>query len=299
MSSISTERPRVTLSPTYIQAEEYNNAEVECRSSGSQSSEFSWERLSGEIAYHVSIDGGYLRFNSIRKSDEGEYRCTARTAYGEDSQILRVFVNGGQQQPPPRPPPPQSSDLVQISPPSFHGQTGEEVRLDCYSPVGGRLVWSKEGLATLPYYITVHEGLLIISRASVEDSGQYVCTSHSHGSTSSSCIAQVVIGTNMEPPHITQFQEAYNIVQGSDFTLDCVASGNPMPRIKWTREHDSFNENTQQSGNSLRILNANPYNRGVYTCIADSDHGSTQESTVIDVERKLKKKLYLIYFFLK
>lgn len=254
--------------------------------------------MSGQIDRHVSIDGGYLRFNQIRKSDEGEYRCTARNEYGDDTQILRVFVQGeggGHHQPPTaRPPPPQSADLVEISPPNYSGHPGDEVRLECYSNAGGRLAWSKEGLAVLPYDISVRDGMLVITRAKIEHSGRYVCTSHSttHGSPTSSSIAQVEIGTNMQPPEIKRFEEIYKIIQGQDFTLNCAASGNPLPRIKWTRVHDSFDENIQQSGNSLRILNAVPANRGVFTCVADSEHGSAQESTMIDVERKLNEHLF-------
>lgn len=270
-------------------AEEYGTAEVECQSSGSAPINYVWEKLNGELSYDVDVQGGYLRFGTLRKSDEGEYRCSATNAYGDDTQILRVYVRSEQRPPtagPPVYPPTNPIHIVEISPPSFNGRPGDEVRLNCNSQPQGTLVWSKDGLRSLPYNVVVRGGVLIISSARSEDSGRYVCTSTASNAAPATSSAQVVIGSNLQPPKIKPFNEQYNIIQGHDFTLNCEGSGNPMPRMKWTRAHESFNDNTQQNGNSLRILNADVANRGVYICIADSDHGSDQASIIIEVERK-------------
>lgn len=89
-----------------------------------------------------------------------------------------------------------------------------------------------------------------------------------------------------ESPQIKRFEELYKVIQGHDFSLICEVTGDPYPKIKWTRVHEEFNANTQQSGNILRILNAQPDNRGVYTCIAENSGGTVEESTVVDIERK-------------
>lgn len=267
-------------------AEEYGTAEVECQSAGSEPIKYVWEKLNGELSDDVDVQDGYLRFGYIRKSDQGEYRCSASNTYGDDTQILRVYVNSQQRPPtasPPVYPPIYPIHIVEISPPSFNGRPGDEVRLNCNSQPQGMLKWAKDGLHSLPYHVVVRGAVLIISNARSEDSGRYVCTSTASNATSS---AQVVIGSNLQPPKIRPFNDLYNIIQGHDFTLNCEGSGNPMPRMKWTRAHEPFNANTQQNGNSLRILNAEVANRGVYTCIADSDHGSDQASTSIEVERK-------------
>lgn len=264
---------------------EYGTAEVECQSTGSAPITYVWEKLNGELSYDVDVQGGYLRFGSIRKSDEGEYRCSAANSYGDDTQILRVYVRS-EQRPPTAGPPVYPIHIVEISPPSFNGRPGDEVRLNCNSQPQGTLVWSKDGLHSLPYNVDVRGAVLIISSARTEDSGRYVCTSTASNAAPATSSAQVVIGSNLQPPKIKAFNEQYNIIQGHDFTLNCEGSGNPMPRMKWTRAHESFNDNTQQNGNSLRILNADVANRGVYICIADSDHGSDQASIIIEVERK-------------
>lgn len=277
--------PRITLNPSYIDAEEYYPVDIRCSSSGSTPIQYSWERLGHDISNDVDIREGHIRFNSIQKSDEGDYSCSARNSYGDDSRVIHVYVRGGRNpNPPTSAPQPPEYPTVEIYPPNFNGRPGDEVRLSCRSQSEG--TWTKAGSQYLPNHIYVSSGVLVINNARVEDSGLYTCTSIGSNGSPTSASANVGIGSRSEPPLISRLEQQYNITQGQDFTLNCAATGNPLPKIKWTRVHESFNENTQQSGNNLRILNAQPENRGVYLCIAESEHESTQEGTIIEVERK-------------
>lgn len=60
-----------------------------------------------------------------------------------------------------------------------------------------------------------------------------------------------------------------------------------------------FEQNTKQTGNVLRILNARTENNGVYICLATNSAGSDQAATVIEVEGKLLKKLEIFKFIIK
>lgn len=264
--------------------DEGSSSEVQCQSSGTAPIQYSWERLNGELSHEIDVNEGYLRFKIIRKHDEGEYRCTSRNYYGDDTKILNVYVRESSTQPP-YPPHPQPSD-VEIVPPHYSGRPGDEVRLSCSGQSGSRLDWSKSGQERLAYNIRVTNGILIIREARIEDTGRYICTSYPTYGSPSSQTAEVSIGTRSEPPTIKRFNEVYNITQGQDFSLNCEASGSPYPKVKWDRVHEAFESNMNQNGNILRIMNAQPSNRGVYTCIAESDGGIAEESAIIDVERK-------------
>lgn len=268
-------------------------AECECSSAGSAPIEYRWEKLNGPLGVDIAINQGYIRFSSLRKSDEGDYRCIARNPVGEDSQILHVYVRERHR------PQPQPIYLVEINPPNYRGKPGEEVRLSCNSQPEGELVWSKSGHQSLPQYIYVNRGILVISHARVEDSGRYICSSAaSHVAPVSSTIEVVIDdrSSDGDRPSIQRFNEIYNVIQGHDLTLNCPASGNPTPTVKWERVHEPFNANTQQSGNSLRIINLQPENRGVYTCSAENLHGTAQETAIIDVERKFSNfPIYLTF----
>lgn len=266
--------------------DEGSSSEVLCQSSGSAPLQYSWERLKGEISRETEINDGYLRFNVIRKQDEGEYRCTCRNYYGDDTKILNVYVRESSTQPPyPEPPYPEPND-VEIVPSQYSGRPGDEVRLTCTGQPGSRLDWSKSGQDRLAYNIRATNGVLIIREARIEDSGRYICTSYPSYGSPASQTADVSIGTRSEPPQIKRFNEIYNIVQGQDFSLNCEASGSPYPTVKWDRIHEALESNMKQNGNILRIMNAQPSNRGVYTCTAESEGGIVEESAVIDVERK-------------
>lgn len=183
---------------------------------------------------------------------------------------------------------------MEITPSIFNGSPGDQVRLSCRSqPLVGTLIWTKEGLQLLPVHIYVNNGVLTISSARNDDSGRYICTStDSIGRSVTSAVDVHISGNGGYPqpsgtsPTIKRFDERYNIIQGYDFSIPCEVAGNPHPIVKWTRAHEEFNANTQQNGNILRILNAKPENRGIYTCIAENSAGNTEESTVIEIERK-------------
>ncbi|XP_037037177.1 basement membrane-specific heparan sulfate proteoglycan core protein isoform X11 [Bradysia coprophila] len=271
--------PHITLSPSYIEVDEGTSSEVQCQSAGTPPVQYSWERLNGDLSHEIELNEGYLRFNIIRKQDEGEYRCTARNYYGDDTQILNVYVRESSTQVPY----PQPTE-VEIVPPHYSGRPGDEVRLTCSGQSGSRLDWSKSGQDRLAYNIRVTNGILIIREARIEDSGRYICTSYPSYGPPSSQTAEVSIGQRTEPPQIKRFNEIYNIVQGQDFSLNCEASGSPYPTVKWDRIHESFESNMNQNGNILRIMNAQPSNRGVYTCTAESSEGIVEESAIIEVE---------------
>lgn len=97
-----------------------------------------------------------------------------------------------------------------------------------------------------------------------------------------------------QPLKLNKLEELYTIVQGSDYTLTCEASGTPYPTITWKKIHeDSLGANVQQMGNILKITNAQPENRGIYQCMAQSNGQTEETSTIIEIDRK-----YLVIYLM-
>lgn len=283
-------RPTVRVSPQVVSTDDGDYVEVLCDVTGTPAPEIFWQRADGgRFPDGVRFNDRELRFPAIRKTDEGQYRCTAQNSHGNAYDYVTIQVRDSSVIPSPSP-------SIHIVPPYYNGVTGDEVRLQCSSnEIGSTSIsWSKDHTNALPQYVIVSSGgLLIIRQANYEDSGRYVCTVTTYNDVTVTSSVEVHINggggghSSNEPPRITPIQTNHLIVQGTDFTLPCITVGSPQPRIKWTKLHETFDTNTRQVGNSLVISHALVSNRGVYICAAENDDGVVdQASTIIEVDRK-------------
>lgn len=302
-------RSEVTISPSQVSTDEHAYVEVTCESRGIPTPVLTWHRVdSGYLA--GTQDYGVLRFLAIRKSDEGQYRCVARNSVGTSEGLVTIYVNS--EAPATQAPP--LGPAVHINPDYYDGSPGDEVKLSCSANERGQISWKKEELVQLPHYIIVsNDGLLIIHSARREDSGRYTCTVTTYSGYTITSTVEVQIHTQTTLPRITPLEQNHLIVQGNDFSLPCIATGFPTPRVKWTKVrrpspaqtttdqitlsipffqsivqlHEPFDSNTHQLGSVLSITRAQISNRGVYVCVAENDDGvQDQASTIIEVDRK-------------
>ena len=73
--------------------------------------------------------------------------------------------------------------------------------------------------------------------------------------------------------------------QGSSAEVRCIAYGDPAPMITWSKVNEEFSSRISVDGDTLKIDNAQIYDRGMYVCDATSAGGSARAGTVIEVER--------------
>ena len=94
-------------------------------------------------------------------------------------------------------------------------------------------------------------------------------------------------------PQITKHPENAIIAEGSNVTLCCNASGDPVPTISWTKDGSTLST----SGNSrinfggdnktLTISNVNKADSGEYRCVAVNSLGdATSNPATLNVECK-------------
>lgn len=159
----------MTVEPRVIDQEEYTTAEIRCTSSGYPQPEIEWRRLDGGYLSTDTVNRqGYLRFNSLRKSDEGVYQCHSYNDAGEHDQIIQVYVREQAPRPPAR-------EEVNVEPSQYTGEPGKEVKLYCSSSPRGSITWSKAGSVQLPRNVYVNGEELTIQYTTVDDSGRYIC----------------------------------------------------------------------------------------------------------------------------
>ncbi|XP_035902063.1 basement membrane-specific heparan sulfate proteoglycan core protein isoform X6 [Anopheles stephensi] len=297
VSKLEPVRPTIEVSPPFIDQDEYSSAEVRCSATGYPTPTITWERADQPLPYNIVNEGGLLRFNSLRLHDAGTYRCRASNNVGDVDEILTVYVRPTVG---PTIPPPDSQEVerIEITPNSFDGQPGEKIRLVCRCSPTAHVVWTKLGEPQLPYNVDVNNEILIIEHASQENSGRYSCTAYfPNGRVKTSTVDVLITDNNVRPesnkvaPRVNPLNKNYVVLQGADFSLSCEATGTPFPTIKWTLSGKTFESNVQQSGNVLRIFNAQPSNGGVYICVANNEEGMDRSYTVVEIDRRERPTL--------
>lgn len=143
-------------------------AELRCTATGSPQPSIEWRRLDGHLSTDVIHRDGYLRFNSLRKADEGSYQCIAHNNAGEADVTIPIYVRSQVVRPP--------KEVVRVEPSQYSGEPGEEVKIYCNPSTPGTITWTKAGSVDLPQNVYVTGDVLTIEYATVSNSGRYVCT---------------------------------------------------------------------------------------------------------------------------
>ncbi|XP_040574178.1 lachesin isoform X1 [Lepeophtheirus salmonis] len=86
------------------------------------------------------------------------------------------------------------------------------------------------------------------------------------------------------PPHVRPKHPEGNIVvkKGTQVTLECLASGNPVPSVRWSREHDLLPHGkvSCQNQHCYTIHKVDRYDAGRYICSADNGVGNPANATI-------------------
>ncbi|XP_077403626.1 basement membrane-specific heparan sulfate proteoglycan core protein isoform X2 [Vanacampus margaritifer] len=292
-------QPVATISPSTLTVQQGQGAEFRCSVTGNPKPAIEWIGGPGNrMSPRAVIRGNVLTFTAADQADEGEYGCKALNTHGEHTARVSLFVtrlnpNGVGTQP-----------QVQVSPPNIDAHEGDTLRLYCRasgSPTP-KLTWLKNGGQIPPQAIPSHGfhqyksnsvdvlhrsieetqasldrtdiGTLLIPNVKVSDSGTYMCVgSNSVGSNSAPIKVSVLKAGQSSSIVRIQPSEA-DVHEGHNLYLNCIVSGNPPPRVTWTRAGGSLASNHQVVGSQLRILSATPDDSGEYICQVQSAPGS-------------------------
>lgn len=152
--------------------------------------------------------------------------------------------------------------------------------------------WTKQG-GELPYDSREDRGQLVISNATPDMSGVYVCTvtvasGTDDYSTGSSKVPVSITGSDSgQFPTAKVSPDRVTISQGQSTELVCSVTGSPLPTVKWTKLNGVFDSNVEQVGTTLKIKNARLEDQGIYVCVATNGKSIAQASVVVEVTRKL------------
>ncbi|GFQ89266.1 down syndrome cell adhesion molecule homolog [Trichonephila clavata] len=187
------------------------------------------EKSGSKLPYgdRQSIDQrGIVRIHSVRKEDEGIYRCVATNGRGEKAErplVLKVVT------------------APMISPFSFSENLEEGMRSSIIcSVIAGdppiSLTWYRNGrllketspdIQIVP--ITDFVSSLIINHVSRHHSGNYTCFASNNAAATNYTATMVV----KAPPVWVIKPSDQSALEGISVTFDCQAEGQPRPVVRW------------------------------------------------------------------
>uniref|UniRef100_UPI0035900F1F hemicentin-1 n=1 Tax=Myxine glutinosa TaxID=7769 RepID=UPI0035900F1F len=251
---------------------------LECFADGTPSPIIQWYKDGSPITstdplVEVANDGQRLRLLAARAVDRGHYQCLAGNAAGRKSKDFRLNVH--------EPPFIQGANGTTVVRPL----EGSRVLMECN--VRGvplpSVVWQKLGQnATLGVNVDKLGNSLEIRAANKHHDGFYICQANSAAGSAERRFRVLV----RIPPSITgagETPERRQVVVKSSVSLECDASGHPIPEVYWLHEGRAASGRVSKNGQWLEILQVSESDGGQYTCVARNDAGEQEKKFIVDI----------------
>ncbi|GIY13520.1 hypothetical protein CDAR_68362 [Caerostris darwini] len=214
-----------------------------------------------------------LVIKNLTSNDEGWYRCSASNEGGvaQENIYLHSYY------------PPKLS----IKPPIKNFISGSFINITCeadgYPEPSIRWIWSPVHNNNFILGRSKIDGKSLIIQSTVaEDEGRYDCIgTNAAGSQSTSAFLNYI-----EIPLISLPDKELTVKNGEHATLRCIAEGIPDPKVRWYKssveiQPVSYIQITPDG--SLSIYDVQETDAGEYTCVAENEAGSRNETMLLNV----------------
>ncbi|XP_024917835.1 muscle, skeletal receptor tyrosine-protein kinase [Cynoglossus semilaevis] len=248
-----------------------HNATFICEVESRPPADITWTKNNQPIMYYdpryrTREQGQMLIIPHVRESDNGEYCCIANNGIGEGAKSCGALQLKMKPQIKRHP-----SNLTQL--------LGSKAVLPCVTLGNPRpdVTWLKDDeMIKISDRVTILDyGTLKIHNVQKEDAGQYRCVArNSLGLTFSRPVTMEV----QAPARILQVPKEKRVAFGSQVTLECNATGNPVPTITWLENGNTLSgaavEETLVGEAVLSVLRVTVNKPALYTCLASNRHSA-------------------------
>ncbi|XP_061594740.1 hemicentin-1 [Cololabis saira] len=270
--------PSIADEPTELVVTRLSPVVIACTASGVPEPSIHWSKdgrkLAAEGQGYSILPTGPVEIPSAELSHAGRYSCTAKNTAGSTHRHVQLTV----QELPAIHSHPSTVDVIFDSP----------VTLPCRATGSPRpsITWQKEGInipTTGGGFMILPNGSLQISKASMSDSGTYICVAQNPAGTA---LGKTKLKVQV-PPVIHSETLEYVASVDSAVMLACQADGSPPPSITWHKEGQLLSDSVRQRGlssGSLQIAFIQPADAGRYTCTAANAAGTASMEMRLTVQ---------------
>uniref|UniRef100_A0AAZ3PSX4 Basement membrane-specific heparan sulfate proteoglycan core protein n=1 Tax=Oncorhynchus tshawytscha TaxID=74940 RepID=A0AAZ3PSX4_ONCTS len=246
--------------------------EFTCSAAGGLGTTMEWLKEGGALPPNHHIKDGVLRIENLEQRNEGIYICRATSVHGQAQDSAKLTIQA------------LPKVMINVRTAVQTVMVGNSVEFECQA-IGEpqpTVRWSRVG-GPLPAHIMVKGGMLKIEQVSDADAGQYRCTATNNvGSVQSQVVLHV-----QSLPQIAALPELNEVTVGSDAVLPCVASGYPVPAIKWSKLDGELPPKCRQVVNTLTVPEVTHEDSGIYVCTASNKQGKVEALTTLKVHDRV------------
>ncbi|KAL4236406.1 hypothetical protein ACF0H5_004791 [Mactra antiquata] len=285
--------PRISYAPKNMKVGEDLIVSFFCKATGHPPPEFYWERSGKRINYStkkrydiISYPGGtVLRIQPLKANrDNAVFTCVASNEHGEAraNATLTVYelIDNLQGYP-----------LIVENPSLINVEKGQKAVLKCTAKAESReppeIYWLKDNIPldiADPRIHVDYDGTLTIESTQEHDHAKYECVAENEVGVAYSSAAMLYVKVRRVPPHFEKkLNPEYVIEPNKSIAIHCVASGSPMPVVKWKQGYYDVNPDEDPTHGQSWLNLTNVRESANYTCVAQSDLGNIEKDVQIKV----------------
>ncbi|XP_072210311.1 basement membrane-specific heparan sulfate proteoglycan core protein isoform X3 [Excalfactoria chinensis] len=281
-SSYRLQSPIISIDPHSMAVAPGEDATFKCRiHDGARPINITWrmgpsQHLQDNVK--ISANGSVISITGAHVGNQGAYHCVASNRFGVASSVVNLLVQG--------------APTVSVMPSGpVTVKEGKSLSLECLGRGEPRPLvrWSRLGSRQKVEHQTLlhmdSQAVLQLSPAKPEHAGTYICTAQSALGSAQARVDVSVETAQRHPgaPRVTA-PPTVTVVAGDTATLHCSATGEPEPRIEWSKLRAPLPWQHRVVNGTLVIPRAAQQDSGQYICNASSPTGFTEVFITLDVE---------------